>query len=58
MCVRLTQRDHECVTFVVLVQIDNFPQAVYKKFGARDDAEKYLEERSAKRIEGKNCGRN
>ncbi|KHJ93797.1 hypothetical protein OESDEN_06288 [Oesophagostomum dentatum] len=32
-------------------QIDDFPQAVYKKFSTRDEAEQYLTARKAKKIE-------
>ncbi|KAK5981822.1 RNase H domain-containing protein [Trichostrongylus colubriformis] len=32
-------------------QIDDFPQAVYKKFSSREDAEEYFKARQAKKIE-------
>ncbi|KAK6032968.1 hypothetical protein OSTOST_00823 [Ostertagia ostertagi] len=35
-------------------QIDDFPQAVYKKFSTRDEAEEYFNARQPKKIERRN----
>ncbi|VDK48265.1 unnamed protein product [Cylicostephanus goldi] len=34
-----------------LLQIDDFPQAVYKKFSKREEAEEYMKAREIKKVE-------